>query len=115
MYNEIFRNMGTPYDFRFLPERKLTTSPDPLRTLREGREMAFQLSGVEAVSMVAIRLLELYPEEYPPQGRYRSLWSGLGDAGKIPAAAGAAGIIPSNIEGVTAERSGLVTHIIWWI
>ena len=38
MVNEVFRDMGTPYDFRFLPERKLAASPEmdwhrlPVRT-----------------------------------------------------------------------------------
>ncbi|HSB67219.1 MAG TPA: hypothetical protein VLD65_11620, partial [Anaerolineales bacterium] len=28
-YRELFMDLGTPYDFRVLPERKLTASPDP--------------------------------------------------------------------------------------
>jgi CubicO group peptidase (beta-lactamase class C family) len=31
MYRELFMNMGNVYDFRKLPERKLTASPDPFR------------------------------------------------------------------------------------
>ncbi len=31
MVNEVFKDMGTAYDYRFLPERKLSASPDPFQ------------------------------------------------------------------------------------
>jgi CubicO group peptidase (beta-lactamase class C family) len=31
MVNEVFKDMGTAYDYRFLPERKLSSSPDPFQ------------------------------------------------------------------------------------
>lgn len=40
---ELFMNLGTVYDYRILPERKLTASPDPFRfTADQSRESAVQ-------------------------------------------------------------------------
>lgn len=43
MVNEIFRDLGTPYDYRVLPERKLTASSDPFMfTVDDTREARVQ-------------------------------------------------------------------------